>query len=85
MTIGKLFKSLVISGVMLGASGCKTTAPAESEAANGPNGEARIEVDCEAVCSGPPSNGVICPDPNQDDGSSNCCWLMQPEKHVCCP
>ena len=85
MTVAKLFKSLVISGVMLGSPGCQSAHVAPSENTRGPNMETQSDVDCESVCSGPPAHGVICPDPNQNNEASNCCWLMQPEKHVCCP
>jgi hypothetical protein len=84
MNVGKLFKSLVITGVMLGAGGCKTTTPSPSEPTPAPESPAtEAEVDCSTVCENWPATDAFCPDPNLD-GNMNCCWLMGGDTHVCC-
>ncbi len=87
MEFEKLFKVIVLGGSVI-AGGCApktgSTPPAPDTTKAATKATDKDAVDCEKVCSGPEGRERFCPDPNQD-GSENCCWLMGPEQHACCP
>ena len=77
-TFDKLYKSLVVSGAMLAGS-CAATGDLREAQATQP----AADLDCAALCSPQTEAERFCPDPN-NDGVTNCCWLMVPEQHPCC-
>ena len=89
----KLYKSLVVSGALLVGSCASTGETRKSDSQPAPEpapvteaapAEAEPKLDCAAVCEPKTGAETFCPDPN-NKGISNCCWLMVPESHPCCP
>ena len=92
--LDKLYKTLVVGGALL-AGACasdRDTRKAEATptkepapvSAPAPAEPAAPDQDCAAICSAETDDNKACPDPN-NDGAMNCCWLMVPERHPCCP
>ena len=99
MGVERYYKILVVGGALLNAGcGASQTPVAEvstdrqaqpaaapvSQPDAAPVSQRPSADECTKVCSGDPSSGVICPDPNQNE-LENCCWLMSPRRHPCCP
>ncbi len=92
-TFDKLYKSLVVSGALL-VSSCASTGDKRKADSPPPNepapvteaapAESEPKLDCAALCEPKTGPETFCPDPNNGD-MSNCCWLMVPELHPCCP